>query len=76
MIIETGSLSLSNTKFGSVTFTNVFAASPVVCCTLNTLSANLGHPNIYIRNVTSTGFELTASAKITAIVEYKAMIEN
>ena len=76
MIIETGNHTLTNTKFGSVTFTSVFDEAPVVCCTLNTASSNLGHPNIYIRNVTNTGFEITASAKITAVVEYKAMYGN
>ena len=76
MIIETGTHSLTNTKYGEVTFTETFFTAPVVCCTLNTNGSNLGYPNIYIRNVSSTRFEVTASAKITAEINYKAMLKD
>ena len=76
MRIDTGEVLFSDETMKSVTFESVFEKVPKVVCTINTSdSINGGYVNIYIRNVSITGFEVTASALLRGTGSFKAMQE-
>tara|TARA_Y100000592_G_scaffold80413_1_gene127081 strand:- start:541 stop:771 length:231 start_codon:yes stop_codon:yes gene_type:complete len=76
MRFDTGEILFSDEQVKSVTFSSVFEKVPKVVCTINTNdSINGGYANIYIRNVSITGFEVTASAALRGTGSFKAMQE-